>query len=273
MKKLILIVTLAIGVLNISTAQHITGTITQMSTDTHIAGTITAGDDSRGDVKYATEVFECEGVTEILSLLPTVVWLTYGEEGHIEISYPEAEAEYLKFLVKNDKILTIGRDPDKRAPKNSLVTERTPIEVRVSASTIDYILNKSDMSLYVERDAFADKLIIGNSGGLFIHADSITADVIELLSMGTTTCYVDRWNANSLMLSNTGALYVKGVTNAQKVEHHSAGIDNIELDVACKTLEIISTGSGVIKYRGSADDVNVTSLGSATIRTSELNNE
>ena len=54
------------------------------------------------------------------------------------------------------------------------------------------------MSLYIERDAFADKLIIANSSGLFIHADSISADIIELLSFGTTTCYVDKWNANTL---------------------------------------------------------------------------
>lgn len=273
MKKLILIVALTIGLLNISTAQQTTGTISLMTTGNRVAGIITTGEDNRIDIKYATTILECEGVTEILSLLPTVVWLTDGKEGHIEISYPEAEAEYLKFLVKNDKILTIGRDPDKNAPKNTLVTERTPIEVRVSASTLNYILNKSDMSLYIERDAFADKLIIANSSGLFIHADSISADIIELLSVGTTTCYVDKWNANSLMLTNTGALFIKGVANAQKIEHHSAGIDNIELDVACKTLEIVSTGSGVIKYKGSADDVNVTSLGSATIRTSELNKE
>lgn len=273
MKRLILMVAIVIGVMNICTAQPAKDAVSIKTTADRIAGTIRMGEDNRSDIKYATTIFECEGVTEILSLLPTVVWLTDGKEGHIEISYPEAEAEYLKFLVKNDKILTIGRDPDKKAPKNTLVTERTPIEVRVSASTLNYILNKSDMSLYIERDAFADKLIIANSSGLFIHADSISADIIELLSLGTTTCYVDKWNANSLMLTNTGALFIKGVANAQKIEHHSAGIDNIELDVACKTLEIVSTGSGVIKYKGSADDVNVTSIGSATIRTSELNKE
>ena len=273
MKRLILIVAIVIGVMNICTAQPAKDAISIKTTANRIAGTIRMGEDNRSDIKYATKVFECEVITEILSLLPTVVWLTDGNEGHIEIVYPEAEAEYLKFIVKNDKILTIGRDPEKKAPKNTLITERTPIEVRVSASTLNCILNKSDMSLYIEHDAFADKLMISNSGGLFIHADSISADIIELLSVGTTTCYVDNWNANSLMLTNSGALYIKGETNAQKIEHHSAGIDNIELNVACKTLDIISTGTGVIKYKGSADDVNVTSLGLATIRTSELNKE
>ena len=85
MKKLILIVALTIGLLNISTAQRITGTITQMTTGNRVAGIITTGEDNRRDIKYATKIFECEGVTEIFSLLPTVVWLTDGKEGHIEI--------------------------------------------------------------------------------------------------------------------------------------------------------------------------------------------
>ena len=257
MRKLILIVALTFGILNISTAQ----------------GAVTMRSNGAGDIERETKVLKCEELTEIVSLLPTVVRIVEGEEGLVEIVYPKAEADYLKFIVKGGNILTLGRDTDKKMLKNTLVTEHNPIEVRVSASTINYILNRSDMSLYIERDAFADVLTIGNSGGLFIHADTISADVINIVSQGTTTCLVKEWRANSLMLTNTGALYVKGVTNARKIEHHSAGIDNVELDVACSTLEMLSNGSGIIEYRGTADEVTISSMGSATIRTSELNRE
>lgn len=60
MKKLILIVALTIGLLNISTAQRTTGTITQMTTGNRVAGIITTDEDNRSDIKYATTIFECE---------------------------------------------------------------------------------------------------------------------------------------------------------------------------------------------------------------------
>ena len=48
-------------------------------------------------------------------------------------------------------------------------------------------------------------------------------------------------------------------------------IESTNLDVECRKLNITSTGSGVITYRGTADEVDIISTGRASIRTSELN--
>lgn len=75
------------------------------------------------------------------------------------------------------------------------------------------------------------------------------------------------------MLTNVGYLFIEGTTTANYIEHNSVGRDNVDLEVACLKLDVTSTGSGVVEYRGTADEVNITSLGQAIIRTLELNDE
>ncbi|MBR5206697.1 MAG: DUF2807 domain-containing protein [Alistipes sp.] len=82
---------------------------------------------------------------------------------------------------------------------------------------------------------------------------------------------IEGYTADNLMLTNTGYLYVNGKATAKYIEQNSTGIERRDLDVECRKLNITSTGSGVVTYRGTADEVDIISTGRAGIRTSELN--
>uniref|UniRef100_UPI004055CE59 GIN domain-containing protein n=1 Tax=Alistipes sp. TaxID=1872444 RepID=UPI004055CE59 len=267
MRRVILVVALFVGVIASTTAQDKVAYVVEV-TD----GTVIASDDN---LAYYTQTIEAPGLEEIVSHLPVVVTLVDGSEGHIEINYPKAEAEYLRCKVyDNGKSLIIGRNGDVEQPKRSHISEHTPVRVTLSVTTLRSIANMGDMSLNIEHDSFDKWLNIVNSSTLFINASSISADdKIELVNHGTMTCHVDNWRTENLMLTNAGYLFVEGTTTAKYIEQNSIGIDSTNLEVDCSKLEVTSTGSGVIEYRGTADEVNITSLGQATIRTSELNNE
>jgi hypothetical protein len=72
-----------------------------------------------------------------------------------------------------------------------------------------------------------------------------------------------------------GFIYLHGGTNATTVDISSAGIDNIDMVVACQELKIFSRSRGIIRFRGTADNVSVSARrkSTATIFLSELNAE
>lgn len=265
MRRVILVAVMAVGIIASVTAQNRVAYRVEIKD-----GVITTSENS---LEYDTQIIEAPGLEEIVSHLPVVVTLVDGSDGHIEISYPKAEAEYLRCKVDdNGKSLTVGRNGDVEQPKRSLISEHSPVRVTLSATTLRTIANAGDMSLNIERDSFDKWLNIVNSSTLFINADSISADdKIELVNHGTMSCHVDNWRTENLMLTNAGYLFIEGTTTAKYIEQNSIGIDSTNLNVDCSKIEVISTGSGVIEYHGTADEVNITSMGQATIRTSELN--
>ena len=267
MRRVIFVAVMVIGVIASATAQNRDAYVVRVKD-----GVITT---SENGLEYDTQIIEAPDLEEIVSHLPVVVTLVDGREGHIEISYPKVEAEYLRCEVyDNGKSLIIGRNGDVEQPKRSHISEHTPVRVTLSVTKLRSIANMGDMSLNIERDSFDKWLNIVNSSTLFINASSISADdKIELVNHGTMTCHVDNWRTENLMLTNAGYLFVEGATTAKYIEQNSIGIDSTNLEVDCSKLEVISTGSGVIEYRGTADEVNITSMGQATIRTSELNGQ
>jgi hypothetical protein len=106
-----------------------------------------------------------------------------------------------------------------------------------------------------------------------IIATDITAESnIEIYNTGTMTMKVDNLNTEQLFTLNTGYLYMRGATTATAILQNSSGIENSLLNVDCQKLEIVSTGKGLIEFRGIADDVTVANMGKAKIKTSKLNN-
>lgn len=225
-----------------------------------------------GNIDYMVKELSCDNLSKIVSNLPVVLRLVEGDEGHIEVSFPMQEHRYIRFGIVNDNTFILGRDGYQKSPKKTILSEKTPIYITISASNIAAITNSSDMVLYVDRDSFADELSIANAGyGFFVIGESITADKsISLFTNGTMTCEVESWNTAALSLTNNGYLYVNGVTSASNVKQVSTGIDSTTLQVDCGKVEVHTNGEGLITYRGWADDVAVYSNNKASVRTSEL---
>jgi hypothetical protein len=112
-----------------------------------------------------------------------------------------------------------------------------------------------------------------NTLTMSIIATDITAESsMEIYNTGTMTLKVDNLNTEQLFTLNTGYLYMRGATTATAIQQSSSGIENSLLHVDCQKLEIMSTGKGLIEFRGIADDVTVANMGKAKIKTSKLNN-
>ena len=226
-------------------------------------------------IRYITEEFRCEELSELIIFLPTVLTLTDGEEGIITISYPMDESPYIRYGIVECNKLTVGRNGDVKTPKNTILSNRVPIYLTISASQLSRIANFSDMELYIERDMFAESLNLQNGLTLGIVAESITAtDKIKIFNNGTMTCNVKEWNTAILDTYNNGYLHIAGITTAKQVAQMSGAesINDIDLWVDCDALSIFSRGKGRYRYRGTADDVNITNRGKrCRILTSELN--
>lgn len=216
----------------------------------------------------------CQGLKEVQSEIPAVVILVAGDSGEIDVEYPAAVEGYVNIYVKGN-ILYLDRKDDTVTRKQlAPLAGGNPVRVRVSSSHIDSVVNTSEMDLVVEDSKFANILTIVNTRTMSVLGEAIEAShEVEIYNTGTMTCRIKQYNTDYLELVNTGWLYVNGTTTACVVEQQSTGIENTTLKVACKKLDVSSTGSGVIIYSGSADDVSVIATGDATIRTSELNVE
>ena len=216
----------------------------------------------------------CQGLKEVQSEIPAVVTLVAGDSGEIDVEYPAAVEGYVNIYVKGN-ILYLDRKDDTVTRKQlAPLADGNPVRVRVSSSHIDSVVNTSEMDLVVEDSKFANILTIVNTRTMSVLGEAIEAShEVEIYNTGTMTCRIKQYNTDYLELVNTGWLYVNGTTTASVIEQQSTGIENTTLKVACKKLDISSTGSGVIIYSGSADDVSVLATGDATIRTSELNVE
>lgn len=231
---------------------------------------------SAQDADYKSMTLTFAELKEVHATIPTHITIAASDSDTIEVSYPEAAEEHINIFVdKKDSALIIKRDKSNtKSKKNSLVSEKQPIRVRIPSSSIRRILNTSDMILHIENSTFDDWVMIANTGTMGITGEAIVAKTkIEYYNTGTLTNNLTLHDTSMLMLSNTGFLLTKGETTATYVEQNSTGIENTDLRVSCEKLEINSTGSGKIRYRGSADSVNIASTGSAHICTSELNAE
>lgn len=225
-----------------------------------------------GEIDYITKELTCENLNQINCFLPVVLRLVDGQEGHIEISYPMDEHRYIRYGINDGTKLSVGRDGYQDAPKKTILSDKTPIYLTVSSSKLCYILSTWDTVVYVDRDHFADELILANSGYcMSIIAKSITAkNSIKIHTTGTMTCEVEEWNTDNLHLFNNGYLYIDGTTTASHIEQTSLGIDSTKLTVDCDSLKVFAKGEGLISYIGTASDISINSQGKTTIRTSEL---
>lgn len=216
----------------------------------------------------------CQGLKEVQSEIPAVVTLVAGDSGEIDVEYPAAVEGYVNIYVEGNILYLDRKDDTVTREQLAPLADGNPVRVRVSSSHIDSVLNTSEMDLVVEDSKFANTLTIVNTRTMSVLGEAIEAShEVEIYNTGTMTCRIKQYNTDYLELVNTGWLYVNGTTTACVVEQQSTGIENTTLKVACEKLDISSTGSGVIIYSGSADDVSVIATGDATIRTSELNVE
>ncbi len=263
MKKILVAVLLFTAFAYNAPAQHTVGIVSSAG------GEVTFN--AINDIEYKSINLSAPALCEIVSSLPVDIKLVDGDEGSIEISYPKQEEEWLDCRVMDGIQLIIAPKKDAK-PKSTVISPMTPIFVKLSTSKLRSIFATADMDLEVECDRFHSWLQIVSNSTMSIVAESITADSkIEILSNSTSTYNVKHWNTNNLVITNMGFLLLDGSTTAKTIEHASSGIDNITLDVNCHKLDVTSVGSGTICYSGTADEVNIVSMGKATIRTSALN--
>ena len=230
---------------------------------------------SAQDVNMQSLTLRHAGVKEIHATLPTCITVANNGSDAIEISFPANVEPYLEIeIIKKDNVLSFDVK-DKSMPRRELnaILEKNPIRVSMSSSVLTDILNTSDMSITFVDGSVGEFFQIINTGSIFVNGDVLKAEKIEYYNTGAFTSEIKSYDADILCLTNTGFLYTKGTTTANYVEQSSTGIENTDLVVNCGKLSISSTGSGVIKYEGRADDVEVISTGRAKIRTSKLNSE
>lgn len=215
-------------------------------------------------------------IKEIHASLPTNIVITADEDSDISITISTEAIPYVDFDINHtDNVLSIKHSQNYNSREQlASVDPQEPIIIRVPSSSITDIMNTSDMSITFENCNVGNWFQVINTGTMFIHAEALNAkDKIELYNTGTMTSKVKNYNTSILCLTNTGFLFTDGSTTAKYIEQNSTGIENTDLRIACQKLSITSTGSGVIRYSGTADDVEVASTGKAHIRTSELNAE
>ena len=230
------------------------------------------------DVEYKSVILSHPEVTQLSMLIPVDLIITDGEDGYIEISYPAVEEEYIRFGVYEGNKFMIGRNGDKKTPKNTILSDKIPVRMRVSLPNLSRIFGNSyeaNIDIFVEHDHFASKLDISNGYAMSIVGESISAaESITIRNSGTLTFKVPRFNTRMLKSATMdGFIYLHGRTNASIVEVSSSGIDNINLEVECQDLKIFSRSKGVIRFSGTADNVSVSARrkSTATIFLSELN--
>lgn len=232
---------------------------------------------SAQDIEQESITLTQRNIQEIHSSLPTLITVTAEDSDHITITIPMEAIPYVEFDIDHlSKVLSIKHSESYSSRKQleSIYNNKTPIDIRVPSSSITDIMNTSDMSITFENSSVGNWFQVINTGTMFIHGEALNAkDKIELYNTGTLTSKIKNYNTSILCLTNTGFLLTSGSTTAKHIDQNSTGIENTNLEVACEKITIASTGSGVIRYHGKADDVEVTSTGKAHIRTSELNAE
>lgn len=216
-----------------------------------------------------------KGVNEIESSLPVLLRFVDGEDGDIEIKYPASVEEFITVGFDENSDILIIKANGKDLPRKfeDAVNEKQPILVNICASSIKSILNTSDMSIHFNRIEQAEALDIINNLTLTISGEELVAtDKFQIYNTGTMTCRIKKMSSECIFATNNmGYLHIEGVAEANHIEYNSVGIDSLDLDVRCAKLQIATTGSGLIKCKGEADDVIVASMGNTTIRLNELN--
>lgn len=213
-------------------------------------------------------------IKEIHSTLPTCITVANDGSDAIEIVFPANVEPHLEIEIdKRDDILSFDVIDESITHRElNAVLQKNPIRVRMSTAVLSDILNTSDMSITFEDGSVGEWFQVINTGTLFVNGEVLAAKKkIEYYNTGTFTSKIHSYNTAILCLTNTGFLYTNGYTTAKYVEQSSTGIENTDLKVACEKLSISTTGSGVIKYEGTVDDVEIVSTGRAKILTSKLN--
>lgn len=143
------------------------------------------------DVEYKTIVLSHPEVKQLSMVIPVDLIITDGEEGRIEISYPVVEEEYIRYGVYEGDKFMIGRNGDKKTPRNTILSDKIPVRMKVSISDISRIFGNSyeaNIDIVVERDSFAKDLEICNGYAMSIVGESITAmHSITIRNSGTLT--------------------------------------------------------------------------------------
>ena len=216
------------------------------------------------------------GIKEIHATVPTCITVANDTSDAIEIVFPADVERYLKIeIINKGDILSFDiKDESITHRELNAIMKKNPIRVHMSSSVLTKVRNTSDMSITFADGSVGEWFQVTNTGTLFVNGEALKAQKkIEYYNTGTFTSQIKSYITDILCLTNTGFLYTKGTTTAKHVEQASTGIENTDLVVCCNKLSITSTGSGVIKYEGRADNVEVTSTGRAKIRTSKLNSE
>lgn len=230
------------------------------------------------DVEYKSVVLNHPEVKKLSMVIPVDLIITDGEEGYIEISYPVVEEEYINFGVYEGDKFMIGRNGYKETPKNTILSDKIPVRMKVSLPNLCRIFTNSYegyVDIFIEHDHFAPTLEIANGYATSISGESITAtESITIINSGTLTVKVPYLNTAALKATTMdGFIYLHGRTNAATIDVSSSGIDNIDMEVECQDLRIFSRSKGVIRFSGTADNVSVSARrkSTATIFLSELN--
>lgn len=233
------------------------------------------GDIKIEDVEYKSVVLSYPETKELLMFIPVDLTIVDGEEGRIEISYPVQEEEYINYGFRDGRKFIIGRDGNKKTPKNTILCDKIPVRMTVSLSDLCRIFSNSNVDIFIGHDSFNNSLYIQNGLAMSINAKSITAaESIKILNSGTFTCKVQQLNTPKLeVVTNDGFTGMWCSTNAKHVSYKSNGIDNISMGVACEDLQIFSRSKGVICFTGTTDQVSLISRrkSTATIALPELN--
>ncbi len=260
MKKILLLSLLSLIALTQLSAQHAHRSSKNISAE---------------EVEYKSVVVNYPDAKELLMFIPVDLTIVEGEEGHIEISYPVQEEEYIKYDLRDGCKFIIGRDGSKKRPKNSILCDKIPVRMTVSLPDLRRLFSSSNVDIFIGHDSFNGTLQIQNGLAMSINAKSITAaESIKIFNSGTFTCKVQQFNTQKLeVVTNDGFTGMWCSTNAKQVVYKSNGIDNISMGVACEDLQIFSRSKGVICFRGTTDQItlNTRRRSTATIALPDLN--
>ena len=220
------------------------------------------------DVEYKSVVVNYADATELLMFIPVDLRIVEGEEGRIEISYPVQEEEYIKYGLYDGCKFIIGRNGDKKTPKNSVLCDKIPVRMTVSLSSLRRLFTNSEVDITIIHDSFNHSLEIANGLSMSINAKSITAtESIKVSNFGTLTFKV---------LNRDGWTYLRGNTTAKSITYRSNSRDNVDMVVACEELTISShsRGKGSICFTGTTDQVSLSARRKSTtiISLPKLNN-
>lgn len=221
-----------------------------------------------------TATIEHLQLEQIHSTLPVALTITAESSDTITIEYPETVEPYIKFEINREMLCISEHDESVTRRQLLQLGSLQRINIRVPSSCINYIANFSDMTIYFENERYAKSLEIVNTGTMYIKGKAITADAkIDITNFGSLLSMIEHITTTSLTITNSGQLSIVGDISATLVTHNTMGVENSDINVNCHQLDITTYGSGILKYSGNAENLNISHLGDGQVITSGLNIE